>query len=307
MPPYASIVLLATIVVASAASVSLPLRLAVERVDADTHTGATARKGYQLKKRAESSAQVLLTVAVKLQNADQLTQTLYAVSDPASAAYGKHLSHAAVTALTRPAEASLLAVNEWLSGVGLVGDSSVEGFVTAKATVGQAEKLLSAEYWEYEHAASNTTIIRLLHGLSEPYSVPVGVATHVDFVTPTLTFPPAHTMLPRTHSSVDEKAAVTPLKLRALMNLQPSDIGKGSESKVSQGIASFIGQYYDMPDLLAFNKKYGLPEPSPKTFKSKSFRQLLPRQRQRQRRRRSGYGGGRRRRQSRMPMHQRPT
>jgi len=238
-------------------------RTAIETFDVAAHENRVATKGYVAAERAEESDKLQLTIAVKQRNADLLLRTLYDVSDPGSAKYGHHLTNTEVQAMVAPSSTSVEAVSKWLESAGITDfapATQTSDFIIAKTTVAQAEALFGgqAQYWVYEHAESRTNVTRLRIG--DSYTVPNAVATHVDFITPTHTFPPtSRASSSATSEGLKKEPLVTPPKLRALMGLTDADVGKGSASTQYQAIASFIKQYYKKSDLEAFWKKYKQP------------------------------------------------
>jgi len=94
-----------------------------------------------------------LIVAVKQDAAGvaQLEKTLWAVSNPTSAAWGKHMTPSAIKELVAPSTVSFAAVDAWLGAVGLVGRRTGGGdFVHVTVSVAEAEKLMpGARYTAY--------------------------------------------------------------------------------------------------------------------------------------------------------------
>ena len=95
---------------------------------------------------------------------------------------------AQVHELVRPKQESIDAVRAFLAGHGVTAQSLTPNSdaISARVTIAQAEKILSTTYHVMHHADSNTNVTRT-HG----YSLPRGVASHVDFVCPTVHIPPA--------------------------------------------------------------------------------------------------------------------
>ena len=230
-------------------------RVAVESLS-EEHAVSVGRKGWTVTRRAPKSAPLRLTVALKQSNVEKLTALLHAVSDPESPAYGEFLSRDEVNDLTAPSADTKEAVRAWLGEAAV--DATPNGdFVTLDTTVGEAERLLAAQYWTFTHTSSGRTVSRLAAGVT--YTLPEGVASAIDFVAPTTTFPPV-TAKPvasalRAHAGV--KPVITPPKLRALANLSATDVGVGAKG-IKQGVASFLNQYYDPADLAALRSKYSM-------------------------------------------------
>ena len=229
------------------------------------HSESIARKGWEATAPADANSLIRLTVALRQENLEKLQTTLHDISDPDSTNYGKFLSHDEVNALVAPTDDTIHAVTTWLSQHAaletMFAATPNKDFLHVDLTVAKAEELLSGKYWTYTHKETGRTIMRLAPG--SKYSLPDDVATAVDFVSPTLTFPPATTSIVRENNKVaspDAKPAITPPRLRALANMTDADVGKGvsDATGVKQGVASFLGQEYAAADLLAFRKKYQL-------------------------------------------------
>merc|ERR1711924_359856 len=130
---------------------------------------------------------VELTFAVKQRGLEQLHDTLMRVSDPSSPEYGKHLSNEQVHALTSPDPKHILAVSSFLKQHGAEPHSASlnNDFIVVKVPVKTAEKMLSTKYVQLRHLKSGIEVARTPDG----YSLPVDVASAVDFVAPTVHVP----------------------------------------------------------------------------------------------------------------------
>jgi tripeptidyl-peptidase-1 len=259
MPPF-----LITTVVLSVALIRVPAELHQDGYDA--HMRRVRAKGWTMGPPAPAETKLELIVAVKqsLRGVALLEQELYRVSDPSSEAYGEHLSNQQVHSMVAPSFESTDAVGAWLRAHGITLTNSTRNgdFVGATITVEVAERLLATRYHLFTHT-SGARVVRA----SSPYTLPVAVAGHVDFVAPTMTFPPLHRrMSPRPSAPVSGDEAsnrfkVTPAFLRQLYGLNASDVGRGSASNNSMAVASFLKQYYSQST--AFRAKYTPPATSP--------------------------------------------
>jgi tripeptidyl-peptidase-1 len=209
----------------------------------DGHEAHLARmhdKGWELGEAAPRDAQLELIVAVKQNSAGvaALERALLAVSMPSSPTYGKHLSNAQAQALVAPSAASLDAVHAWLSehGIALANLTSTADFVGGLVSVAAAEALLGTSFHAFSHAPSGSSVVRA----ARPYTVPAPLAAHVDFVAPTVSFPPIRPLARPT--AAPDKKVVTPALLRDLYGLADSDVGKGAASNNTQAVASFLKQ-----------------------------------------------------------------
>ena len=100
---------------------------------------------------------------------------------------GKHLSLSEVDDLVAPSPTHAAAVAGFLADAGVTDCSSSAkgGFVRCTCPVAVAEELLGATYLKFGHDATGAEVVRTLQ-----YSLPEEVAAAVDFVAPTLRFPP---------------------------------------------------------------------------------------------------------------------
>jgi tripeptidyl-peptidase-1 len=154
--------------------------------------------------------------AVKQTNVALLESTLLQVSDPGHQGYGKHLSLQAVNEMVRPSVASASAISSFLHDSGVDIDDTCQSngngdLIKCVLSVMQVEAMLEAKYINFEHK-SGVSVLRTLK-----YSLPASVASHVDFVAPTVHLPPVRTIPARTELS--EARNNTPSALRALYGL----------------------------------------------------------------------------------------
>lgn len=236
-------------------------RLGLEPLS-QAHVDGVTTKGYVMKERAPLEHKLKLTIAVRQTNHALLEELLMNVSDPRSSHYGHHLNHKEVRDFIAPAPESVDAVMGWLAAYGLTGEKTTHtgDFISVTLTVEQAEGLLQTRYMKYTHTESGYEVTRVHTGEAseQPYTVPSDIRPHLDFIAPTITFPPPSLLVKKTMQAggPDMKPDVTPPILWKLYNI--SGVGAGKSSNVTQGVASFIKQYYAKSDLEAFWKKYGM-------------------------------------------------
>lgn len=191
--------------------------------------------------RAPSTDLIELTFMVKQRNLDRLEQTLLDVSDPASPSYGKHLSNTAVHELVKPLDASIQAVEAFISSHGAkpLRTTPNGDMISALVTFEQAEKLLDAKYMRFEHRAG-----RVLHR-TLAYSLPKEVAGHVDLVAPTVHLPKVRSPKVASVDRADLNASNlnNPKVLRKLYNVNDAVGGKAAGNK--QAVTGFLEQYYN--------------------------------------------------------------
>lgn len=232
-------------------------------------TAAAPPAGWTRARRAAPDARVRLSVALRTPEEGRaaLTAALYAVSDPASPSYGRHLSKAAVDALTAPTVESVAAVEAWLAALGADGVAwgPSREWASGDVAVAALEAALDTTYHVYV-TQSGHSVIRSL----ADYALPAAVAAAVDFVGPTSRFPPA-AMVPRLHTAFATTtglrggaaaAAVerrlqadgtTPDSLRALYGVGTTAVKNASTAQVATG---YLGEYASPADLATFLKAF---------------------------------------------------
>ena len=134
-----------------------------------------------------------LKLHIALRQADDgrdIERQLLAVSDPNSPRYRKYLGAVEAPSLSWPVRDSVHAVEFWLWKWGMLKDATLYGGIfEIDTTVRDAERLLNTTYFMYSDGSRE--IFR-----TELYYIPDDVASRIDFVTPTTTFPkPAKTKL----------------------------------------------------------------------------------------------------------------
>ena len=226
------------------------------------HLARIAAKGWTKSATAPAPTATLeLVVAVRQSNVDALEARLLASSDPRNAKYGQHMTNGEIHDLVAPSHKDLAVVHGWFESHGVEGRHLTTNgdFVSATVTVAQAERMLGTTYATFEHAAAGLTAMRV----TEQYTLPAAVAAAVDFVSPTVSFPPA---APRTKNMIkaeskkvdapEKLVRISPAWLRKQYGLTDADVGKGAASNNTQAVASFIKQFYAKADMTAFWAKY---------------------------------------------------
>ena len=140
--------------------------------------------GWTKRSLAPHDSPIKLHVAVRQEDGGAgIIRRLHQTSDPHGGCFRKHLSSKEIAALSAPSGQSLQGVEGWLRQHGLwTGASLSNGIFEIETTIRQAEKLLNASYSVFSDGKND--VVR-----TELYHLPDGVAEHVDFVTPTTTFP----------------------------------------------------------------------------------------------------------------------
>lgn len=143
---------------------------------------------------------------------------------------------------------------------GTVERTATGDWIMVDTTVEVANRLVDAPFHHFRHEDSKVTVTRVAPGTS--YSLPAGVASHVDFVSPSVRFTRmrkptlSKERLAAWHDKIREMGKVgngslinVPTFLRELYQL-PNAFGKAKDNK--QCVCSFIGQFYSDADLQEF-------------------------------------------------------
>lgn len=173
---------------------------ATPRITMEHGTGGTiaAASGWIVSAPTrDEEMQLTFALTVPAESVATLEETLYAVSDPRHARYGKHLSLAEVNRLTAaPASASatLAAALAFAGAPAEAVDAALDtqrteaagGFVSVSLPLSVAEELLECSVAAHEHPAlphpEHGGLRRFLRCEGEAYSLPSSVARVVDFV-----------------------------------------------------------------------------------------------------------------------------
>eukprot|EP00620_Florenciella_sp_RCC1587_P020495 CAMPEP_0182567828 /NCGR_PEP_ID=MMETSP1324-20130603/8939_1 /TAXON_ID=236786 /ORGANISM="Florenciella sp., Strain RCC1587" /LENGTH=653 /DNA_ID=CAMNT_0024781885 /DNA_START=33 /DNA_END=1994 /DNA_ORIENTATION=+ len=230
--------------------------------------------------RADADSSMQLHFAMKHRDDVDMEKELLDVSTPGNPRYGAHFSKKQMDALTQPADATVTAVESWLGRQGMVlskaNKQTSNDFVTLEMTVGQAEALLQAEYYEYTNADGETAI------RTPSYSVPSTVDAHLDFVAPTVQFPGLKASVHRIRKvkaadeggnppwmsptgvdsatqedaadSADSYSYITPDELKTMYNYE--GVTANSSTENTQVVTAFLDEYYCTDDLQTFYGKF---------------------------------------------------
>ncbi|KAH9850381.1 subtilisin-like protein [Lenzites betulinus] len=170
----------ATIATGEASALSTPpvRRVLHERLDALPHR-------WSLHRRADPDTTLPLSIALKQANIHLLDDYLLDIADPQSPNYGKWWTPSRVANTFRPSAQSQDAVRSWLTADGIdaarVQMSNDHSYMLVNVSVAEAERLLAAEYYVYQHEDGSEEI-----GCHHGYHLPEHVREHVDLVAPTL-------------------------------------------------------------------------------------------------------------------------
>lgn len=213
--------------------------------------------------RAAATAELKLVFAIKQRNADVLNKILYEVSDPTHPKYGQYWSLEAINELVGNPEGSKQVQQFLLSqGVAAAKISVTKGgdFVMASMPVRVAENMLRTEFVEYQHTETRKRAIK-----TPAYTLPVGVADLLDFVSANCLFPTVRPMslfshvnvtLPRGAADTQIDGYVTPDTLFKYYGIANPVVASAS---ATQSVYESLGQSYDTDDLASFQQQFNIP------------------------------------------------
>lgn len=238
--------------------------LPVARAATVSHYG-TARAGWTATASPDENAVQTFSIALTMQNIDQLEAKLLDVSTPGSANYGSHWDDDTVKSYFAPSSEAISSVTAWLEDGGITNYNINGAFIDFGATVETANSLLNASYQHY--TKDGTTKLRTLS-----YSIPDDVQDHIALIDPGLYIgssrafvpTPSRTMpkvAPRklaTRTTIDAscQTSITPSCLKELYNVGNYTPKALSGSKV--GFGSFLGESALYNDVAVFETFYGI-------------------------------------------------
>lgn len=194
----------------------------------------------------------------KQTNLELLESKLQEVSYPKNAKYGQHLTKGEIAELTSNTKA-VKAIQEFLRSEGVLNVTTTryDDYITAEAPIAQWERLLHAEYYEFEHVGvKDKKFVRSLQ-----YTIPDVLAEHVDAIFNTVQLPDHH-FGKRLQFQTRPKEAntlafgtVTPSLLNDFYNIG-SNTGN---SLTDQAVYAILDQTLSPIDLTDFQQTYGIP------------------------------------------------
>jgi len=192
--------------------------------------------------RADPSTPFNLIIALKQNNVHILEDFFTKVSDPDHELYGQYMSRESIHSILQPSQESISTVINWLASVGVTNFwLPTNDFLRVNLTVLQAESLLRRPYFMFEHSDGKKAL-----RLSSPhYSVPHHVAPHIDFVSPTIRFPPTQ----KAQRHFQAYYETSPDAIRKLYNIGDT---RGTNSKNKQAVTAFLEQYFSPSDQREF-------------------------------------------------------
>lgn len=215
----------------------------------------------------ESKMTVYFMMKHSKHNVKKLERTLLSVSDPASKAYGKHLSKEQISKILPVSDKAVSAVKNLFKRHGVskadISSNFNNDMIQVRLTTKQAEEMFGTKVSKFTHK-SKTSI--QLHRAVTSYSLPAEVAQHVDFIGDLVTLPNVRESIlagadvggrgnwPNSCDGDSEttsgcKGLVQPAVLNQRYQV---DANTTAVPKNSMGVAEFQGQYYDADDLNLF-------------------------------------------------------
>ena len=235
---------------------------------------AAPRSGWTVMKKppAKSDTQIF-TIALAMQNLDQLESKLLSVSTPGSPAYGQFMDGDQVAAAFAPSREAVSSVTGWLKS-NRISHYKVDGaFIDFAADIDTANKLFNATYKYY--GKDGVTKLR-----TSSYSIPDSIAHHVTLVDPgvylgsTLAMRPTpseptptekqkrDTQGTETRPSVAAscQTSITPSCLKQMYSV--GSYAPDAKSGSYIGFGSFLNESAQYADNFQFEDLFGIPRQS---------------------------------------------
>jgi tripeptidyl-peptidase-1 len=205
-----------------------------------------------------SDAEMHLTIALKIRNADQLEAKFWSVSDPDNADYGKYMSLQQLADLIAPSASDIAVVRSWLNSHGITSIETVvtKDYLTVVAPVSVVEKMFEVEvrYFKNINRKSETMLLRSV----VPYSIPKHLSNVIDVVFGLTSFPASRPVIEMSKRAVQQFGpSVDPNVVKKTMHIGNFN-GTGRTDNI-QAVAQFLEQYYAPSDLSGFFQYYNLP------------------------------------------------
>lgn len=242
------------------AAVAAALTASTGRVTMESGASVGSAPNWKRGERCTSgSVDALFMMKLSKAQATELETTFWAVSEPDSPRYGKHLKSEQMRALVSASEGSLSAVQSWLAAAGVKATMSPMGdSIRAAMSCAQAETLFETQLHHFHHNTGSLEVVRTV----AQYSLPADIAEHVQMVGNLLALPlvtkpmlveaTGDGAFPSEYTCGGSCSGefTTPAVLTAAYSLGAAPSGK---TMGSMAVAEFQGVYYDTKD----NDKFG--------------------------------------------------
>lgn len=242
-------------------ALAMPAASAATQAMEVKHSLASVPAGWEHKHAAAPDAKITLHVGLKENNLDQLQKRLLEMSDPYHANYGKHMTRQEIETLTRPSDATISNVQEWLKSHGVAIEGPVNsGFLKVRATVEQANRMMDTTYGVFHNVAQNTSSLR-----TTSYSLPAKLRQHITTIQPTTLFAQLKMagqdslqVIPETQNKLPVRAdcsdgTITPACIKKFYNINY----KPTSNSSLFGITGFLNEHASQKDLTSFLNAYG--------------------------------------------------
>lgn len=210
---------------------------------------------FHLSGPANLDEKITLSFAVKRQNMQQIYDLLEDISNPYSANYGKYWTVQQVRELTAFPEATELVLNyvkKFVNDEASVKSVAWGGFVEVQTDVRTAQQIVGATYHNFRSSVADQVVTRTFS-----YVLPEEVSEVVDYIFPTIQFPPTYSGRPFITSAQGANAnTVTPAILNSYYNITSNTVTKAN---ATQSLFESLGQSYSPDDLSKFQSLYKLP------------------------------------------------
>ena len=211
--------------------------------------------GWRKLHRARGISDIAVTFAIKQNNPTWLYDRLNDVSSPGSQHYGEHLNFDEISSHVYGNSDSVEAVLMALESVGVASEgidlTLGNDFAVVRLKVSSAEVLFNAEFHYYASIQDKSwRIIR-----SQNASLGRKLSKHIDFVSGVSNFPSISRLVPFRSTHRETVVKVDPLLIDSMYNISGYT---ATNDKSSQGIASFLRQYYSSQDLAQFLNTYNI-------------------------------------------------
>ncbi|KAH8689154.1 tripeptidyl peptidase A [Talaromyces proteolyticus] len=219
--------------------------------------------------KADANTPIQLSIALTLQNIDQLENKLKSISTPGGSSYGQYLDAADIESQFGPADSSADVVISWLKEAGIESIHNAGQSINFATTVSKANSLLGANFNYFSDGG-----VSKLRTLS--YSIPGDLKSDIDLISPTTYFgktsaqrsiktykskrsPSSTTSSGSSSVSVAAscQTSITPSCLKELYNVGNYTPSVKSGSRV--GFGSFLNESALYSDLAIYEKFYGIP------------------------------------------------
>ncbi|KAA8645989.1 hypothetical protein EYZ11_004014 [Aspergillus tanneri] len=200
-------------------------------------------------------------LALHQERAGEFEQRVVDLSTPGHASYGRHMKREDIKEFVRPSDEATDKVSSWLVSEGVPAQSleARGNWMAFTIPVSQAERLLTTQFFNFNHGETGATAIRALE-----YSVPQEVHPFVQMIQPTTRFgglaPQTGRMqfkpLPATFEELAANCSttVTPDCLRELYGIYDTNAKPDPRNRL--GISGFLDQYARYGDFHEFMRTY---------------------------------------------------